>query len=1217
MTDRSRFELLATSVLRKADSNYAAIVQTGINAEGETIRSSIDGIHLIPHSNPPHYVFVQHTTTNRSGLRGKWLTDEDADLSKAIIEAKKIRQELPNAKFTAVLCTNQRLDKEIVKDVTQAAIAEEVGVDIWEQHRIADFLDTTADGHWLRKTYLGVEAERLSEDLLRDLCRQSVEKYRQEILLHNPLVHRSNFDQILDVISSDKCNLCFVRGESGYGKSAVCLQAIEQRLEAGLLGMWLPARYIQNAPPIESALEDWLRTLHPSLEPGAGQIAMALSATVGRLAVVVDDINRAAEPARIVRTLVGSTASWGNSGLDSKNQDTGKSPVASLVLIVPVWTDHLRELRDPLGEKAWVRVLSVGEMSPKECSQVIRAAAGNLSEAEALEFAGRLGHDPFLVGQFASLIDTRTSRQEMTVIAGDVVRQFLDRRLQDLTSGGSSPLLFTELREVLGVLGQQMLLRRDLQPAWATLRIWFGENSREIVGLRTLVQDGCLCRLDAETQLVFRHDRLRERLLVDAMDSLMRRVKPPEDVIFDPYFTSFTGKAVSRVGHSNDWLARLQSFAPLALFEAIRDFGEPVSEYHRRILEEAQTWAENKSREAPESLRWAVSWTLLETHSPQIFPLIDALEPNHLLRLAGFRNGSAAHGVKWLKARLRHEFEPSIQFSLRDQIMEHVACRYSDRIADELRDIVQLECNTSEDVAAVLTLLGFLRLGGFENIILQLWSNYPEDVLPHAIWAAARCPVTDVTTLLGPMLDHLASMPKQEANKDTLSRRRWIAYHDIRWAFRGGITEETVQFVLMYARTNESFVQDVRLMLEYVDHPDAIEFVVRQMGDWFGADYRSVSLGIGDGELKTERLPSRVNNRLNSLWESTSESDAVRKWAFSIWLAGTGCRDLTRLRTIERGSPLFQYALQHRLKLGDATAVDEVLVNLQSGSRGFFWWHLAHHIWCDKLREYAATILRGLKGLIPSDFSGGQTDLLYGLADFLVMIAPPDAEALLEPNWDHLKFSPKMVHAAWRIGTAKCVTLLAQSMAVCPANTDIFKHAHFLWDRGHHSNPVSLRHLENLVPYLERISEEEIKFLAWEGERARDPDGSIGQWIRQNLVPRLSSEEKGRIRAADEFLVAQFDYYLKNATLPVYLDHIFDSVANRSDFPQRELGILESWFASNQTLRGLMVVAECLKDIGTRNDLKLLTRYSGDGEVAAVERIRADTEFAVKRRTLA
>src|SRR5258708_23966151 len=180
MTDRSKFERLATSVLRKAESNYAAIIHTGINAQGETIVSPIDGLHQIPLSDPPHYVFVQHTTTDRARLRGKWLTQEDADLTKAAVIAKEVRQKEPLALVTVVLSTNQRLDEQLPLDVYQRGNAEMITVDIWEQSRLADFLDTYGDGHWLRKLYLGIEAERLSVDLLHQLGRQSLELYQKE-----------------------------------------------------------------------------------------------------------------------------------------------------------------------------------------------------------------------------------------------------------------------------------------------------------------------------------------------------------------------------------------------------------------------------------------------------------------------------------------------------------------------------------------------------------------------------------------------------------------------------------------------------------------------------------------------------------------------------------------------------------------------------------------------------------------------------------------------------------------------------------------------------------------------------------------------------------------------------------------------------------------------------------------------------------------------------
>jgi hypothetical protein len=42
LNDRARFELLATSILRKAEPRYAGIIHTGINAEAETIVSPVD-----------------------------------------------------------------------------------------------------------------------------------------------------------------------------------------------------------------------------------------------------------------------------------------------------------------------------------------------------------------------------------------------------------------------------------------------------------------------------------------------------------------------------------------------------------------------------------------------------------------------------------------------------------------------------------------------------------------------------------------------------------------------------------------------------------------------------------------------------------------------------------------------------------------------------------------------------------------------------------------------------------------------------------------------------------------------------------------------------------------------------------------------------------------------------------------------------------------------
>lgn len=185
MTDRGRFERLATSVLRKDNKDYQTIIHTGVNAQGETVTSPLDGFCLVPASSPPRFLLVEHTTTDKSRLERKWLHDtssqgaskasesDDGDLVKAGRETRQLRIDHPDAAFTVVLTTNQRPSTDLLKKVYKKAKELGVTCDVWDQSRLADLLDSTPEGQWLRKEHLGIEAEMLSPSLLRELCEQA------------------------------------------------------------------------------------------------------------------------------------------------------------------------------------------------------------------------------------------------------------------------------------------------------------------------------------------------------------------------------------------------------------------------------------------------------------------------------------------------------------------------------------------------------------------------------------------------------------------------------------------------------------------------------------------------------------------------------------------------------------------------------------------------------------------------------------------------------------------------------------------------------------------------------------------------------------------------------------------------------------------------------------------------------------------------------------
>lgn len=180
MTDAGEFEILATRILRIEDEDCRFIEHLGVNAIGKTIPNPIDGFCLVPGSKPPRLVIVAITLEKLENLRRKCLFDhtkaphakhataaDDGDLIKAAQEAEIIRKNHPDARFTVYLCSNKRLDSELMLEVYKEGESLGLKVVFLGQSQIRDCLDLKPEGQWLRKIHLGIRAELISLSLLR------------------------------------------------------------------------------------------------------------------------------------------------------------------------------------------------------------------------------------------------------------------------------------------------------------------------------------------------------------------------------------------------------------------------------------------------------------------------------------------------------------------------------------------------------------------------------------------------------------------------------------------------------------------------------------------------------------------------------------------------------------------------------------------------------------------------------------------------------------------------------------------------------------------------------------------------------------------------------------------------------------------------------------------------------------------------------------------
>lgn len=181
ITDEGLFERIATAVLRLVP-DYEGIAHTGINADGKTRKSPVDGLRFIGEGSS-RLIMAHHTITASDGLDRKWLLDPatvtrrkgskspppPGDVIKSIEIVKAERRQASQLAATLILATNQEPDEALIRKAVAAGRATGMTVDIWTRSRIAAKLDLDPRGQFIRRKLLGIEAELLSRPLLEEL----------------------------------------------------------------------------------------------------------------------------------------------------------------------------------------------------------------------------------------------------------------------------------------------------------------------------------------------------------------------------------------------------------------------------------------------------------------------------------------------------------------------------------------------------------------------------------------------------------------------------------------------------------------------------------------------------------------------------------------------------------------------------------------------------------------------------------------------------------------------------------------------------------------------------------------------------------------------------------------------------------------------------------------------------------------------------------------
>ena len=1085
----AEFELLAVRCLRELAPDCHAIIHMGMNAQGKTVPGPLDGFCRVPGINPPRFVMIAVTTTSSKKLMLKWLASstsqdtkpkttksksglykrtldapDEGDLTKAAKRAVSLREENPTASFILYLATNRALSSGLESAARRAGESAGLEVRFLEQSQLRDFLDIQPVGQWLRQEHLGIEADQVSLPLLKELCEENLTSYTNDVAMFDDFVptETKSTATIMNRLKDPSAYFHLLVGASGVGKSVTALGVLRSHLASGGLGIWLSSDAIEASLSLSEAVRAVLSARHPKLGRDAGTSTVDLAARQGPLVLIVDDINRSHAPLQLVKKLL----SWMR---PASSGETGLQLRGHVHLICPLWNSYWSSISSDAESNKWIDVLRLTRFTRPETVTLLQAAPRAFSDSEMHRYADALEDDPILVGLFVRMLRLHPSA-DPTAICDDAIGSFIRSSTSNLAaSRGDLAVSYTL---ALQDLAQQMVLHRSFHPTWSEVQQWFAQSEATVQRLEVVAAQGHVCRIRSTSNdhvLEFRHDRLSEFCTSQALQAFL----PEPDLhcaqVFDPFYVPYLGRCLARTEFESNVLDRVEVNGPVSLIVSLRYFPVSSNGYARQWVARAATWLLNCRRSAAE-MHHAVQ-LLREVETPFTLEVTEAWKVDPSIWEARLRCGDAYAGA----LSLSHDFLPRSNYAWFEQLIEDADGHHHLALVDGTANILLRGTWSTAVMQGAFTLAGYLGDAELEPAIAACWTRTPQmekkDVLLQALWAAMRCSNEDSRGVLAPILQAVLLLDDTQENPSRLSERDQLLA-ELSPAGRHGYSVPVLEF-LSEIGNDEQFERIVVGLLERVDHPIAVRFMMTKLAWWSERAQQAKSFNPfantwrenwekrhGGSPISTASLAE-----MRLLWEDTTRPDWLRSFALTCWAELTP--DIASLKESAERCPTDKTAIWHRAKAGDRSVTKDYMAYLD---KDWHWLYVMPEIWSGELLPVASQWLSKVQD---ASFAS-HDDKMNALARMIRDIPLADGEALLVEQWKILGARKEFVQAALHVSSERTRELARQSLANWNSSDDPFDHIDRYFFTGFYKispdDRLSLRQIEGLAPYFSRLN---------------------------------------------------------------------------------------------------------------------------------------------------
>jgi len=1219
--DEKLFEILVAAYIRRYNPLVSHLIATGVNARGRQIPCPVDNILWVSGSSP-QLVAVATTTRERRSLRGKWLDETEGDFPKAAAEFEKWQDVDPQASRILYLATNQMLqsDVKLYRDAVSKGISKNIEVRVVEASALVDFLNFDPDGQYIRDTLLGIEADRLSESLLRTIAERSLEQHRWtfQIRTNTPEIPRVLHGHVLDTFERSGKSLIGIRGPSGTGKSTLLRQIGHDVNERGGVALWVPADEIVASLSPNTLLLNVLRRFYPSLNAHAGDDALDIGRQLpGGLVLLVDDINRIASPHQALAAIHTLQAAF--TAGDSTSRST--EALRMVRMLVPLWSGQVSaSLNSQQSDTLW-EIVELGAFSDSERWALVHSVSENSSPV-VRQAIDALNGDPFLCG-LTSLAAFPLSGSTRTELVRGIFENAITESITTTRPSTNLQATDDEFETAIDQLVAFMLQTDTPEPPWSDIRRTLGNDSATLLyALAQANQLGWIEKRYSQEVWRWKHTRLRDAIVgrwfarnvllqVSAndlsQDALMWLAHPGLAEAFAIGLTFVPSRLHKQV------LTLLAHHQPLALAEVLRLnlFPSTVSVRHLIAsgLKQTMDSFDERIEVFVRDPRHLLLEKLAQTDNELVLEITEGLPNGVYVWAARFRNGDLTAGLDWIQRERRSDFLPAMRFTFLEQAIAAYA-----RVHNHHREhVAELLAQAMPDMAGTtLILASYLAWPELVEPLWNAWSKLSEsdqtETLVATAWFLSQCEDYNVQPKLESVFLRSLIFSDERPETEPGSERYQRFVQPLRHARWRPITPMAAEAWALIISRHPELQESMGYLLGGIDHPMTLEAYIR----WHvtgGHKWSFWDEGVETidplAEASHDSKAPETQAARSHLWKIIRHDpdEHVRRRAWYLWRRAAKRSDLPLLQQIPSDDTLFEDVLKVRVKLRDRTAVNLLIDRMRT----------VPHRWCGHAPLLSNepgvfdTLLDNLEEALQADTYD------VGYSEWVIRHLPSEqVQWIIREKRELLLQTPRVWPSLWRSNVPEALMLL--QTAVAQSREDDL---HFFFTRGSWPYPVSQMMLDTFVPVLDRLADRERKNLADLALRHGFRD-----WIAAHLSEFLHDTNNRQFEwATPEGVMVTLNEIAAAVPNGVqYVHHktkYFGLDISLSEHPQsmaRIDDVLKVWLDHALDRERMITAAMFLARFGSANDLTWWRQMEPESTDKMAHRIWFDTLFHMRRR---